>query len=456
MNRELFAAVIEAKKEALTALAQDIWAHPELSLQEYHAAEVYTEFLRAEGFQVETNVGGIATAFTGKYGSGRPVIGLLGEFDALDGLSQQGGAVTPSPVVPGGCGHGCGHHLLGVGALAAAIAVKAYLQERGEGTVVFYGCPGEEGGAAKAFLARDGAFRDLDAALTWHPDDKNEVVSGTCMASLQVEYEFTGTAAHAANCPQRGRSALDAAELMNMGVQFLREHIRPCDMVHYAIWDAGGRSPNVVQARARLLYMVRSDCVKGAQEVLARVDRIAEGAALMTSTGVKRHFIDGTSDTVPNETLETLLYEKLLEAKLPEYTEQELAFAAALRKTFGEETGEPICRAVLPLRHSEDVTPGSTDVGDVSHLTPTVQLHTAVFPLGTPGHSWQAVSAGAETAACKGMLLAANVLAETAAALFESPETLAAAGAEFRRRTAGGYVCPIEPDAVPCIPGEPL
>lgn len=456
MKKDELYAVIEAKKDALYALARDIWEHPELSLQEHHAAEVYTAFLRREGFAVQENVGGIATAFTGTFGSGRPVIGLLGEFDALDGLSQQGGIAEQSPVVPGGCGHGCGHHLLGVGALAAAVAVKAYLAARGEGTVIFFGCPGEEGGAAKAFLARDGVFRGLDAALTWHPDDKNEVVSGSCMASLQAEYEFTGVAAHAANCPEQGRSALDAAELMNMGAQFLREHIRPCDMVHYAIWDAGGRSPNVVQSRARVLYMVRSDCVKGAQAVLARVDDIAKGAALMTSTNVRRHFIDGTSNTAPNETLETLLHANLATAKLPELTDEEIAFAAALRKTFGAETGEPVCRTVLPLQHSEAVTAGSTDVGDVSRLTPTAQIHTATFPLGMPGHSWQATSAGAGSAAYKHMLLAANVLAQTAWDLCESPDLLQKARAEFDRRTAGGYVCPIEPEAVPCIPGEPF
>lgn len=456
MKKEELTSVIQAKRDAFFRLSRDIWEHPELSLQEYHAAEVYKDLLRKEGFTVEENVGGIATAFTGTFGSGRPVIGLLGEFDALDGLSQKGGVPEQSPIVPGGCGHGCGHHLLGVGALAAAVAIKAHLAERGAGTVIFFGCPGEEGGAAKAFLARDGVFRGLDAALTWHPGDRNEVVSGSCMASLQVEYEFTGVAAHAANCPEKGRSALDAAELMNLGAQFLREHIGPSDMVHYSIWDAGGRSPNVVQARARVLYMVRSDSVTGAKAVLARVDDIAKGAALMTSTTVKRRFIDGTADTVPNETLERLLQENFAAASLPGYTADEESFASELRRTFGEATGDPVCRTVLPLRHSETVQPGSTDVGDVSHLTPTAQIHTATFPLGTPEHSWQAVSAGAGSAAEKHMLLAAEVLAKTAWDLLESPDALAQAKAEFARRTAGGYVCPIEPDAIPRIPGEPF
>lgn len=454
MKKEQLFSIIEEKKASLIALARDIWAHPELSLQEFHAAEVYTAFLRSEGFTVETNVGGIQTAFTGTFGSGKPVIGLLGEFDALDGLSQKGGCAEEAPIIPGGCGHGCGHHLLGAGALAAAVAIKAYLAERGEGTVIFFGCPGEEGGAAKAFLARDGVFAKLDAALTWHPEDKNEVVSGSCMASLQAQYAFSGIAAHAANCPEQGRSALDAVSLMNVGAQFLREHIAPHDMVHYSVWDAGGKSPNVVQSHASVLYMVRSDNVKNAKQVLARVDDIAKGAALMTGTTVRRHFIDGTANTVPNETLERLMQQQLESAPQPSYTAEELEFAAKLRKTFGETEGDPIDTAIHPLHHSEAVKAGSTDVGDVSWLTPTVQVHTAVFPLGTPGHSWQAVSAGATGAAEKAMLFAAKVLAATAQALYEDPQALQAAQAEFRSRTSGGYVCPIEPDAVPCIPGD--
>ena len=237
--------------------------------------------------------------------------------------------------VPGGCGHGCGHNLLGAGSFGAALGVKAYLEKTGRsGTVILYGCPGEEGVASKAFMARDGVWKTLDAALSWHPEDVNEVRTGSSNSCIQIQYKFTGIASHAAGAPEKGRSALDAVELMNIGVQFLREHMSDRARIHYAITDAGGLSPNVVQPRASVLYMIRSNHVAEAVELQARVDRIAQGAALMTDTAVESKFIDGLADTVSNHTIERVLYRNFEELGVPSYTEDELAFADALAATY--------------------------------------------------------------------------------------------------------------------------
>ena len=334
MEKSGILAYLNAHQSYFTGLSDWLWAHPELSLREYRSADAYCRALEELGFTVERGIAGVETAFRGSFGSGRPVIGLLGEYDALSGLSQEAGAVQCRPLEKGGAGHGCGHNLLGAGALAAAAAIREYLAQKGEGsgTVIFYGCPGEEGGAGKAFMAREGMFKALDAALTWHPSDVNEVVTGSCLASYQVEYRFHGVAAHAAGSPHLGRSALDAVELMNVGAQFLREHIPPHNGLHYAITDAGGQSPNVVQPSAQVLYMLRSDNVPNILKLAARVDDLAKGAALMTGTTFTRRFIDGTADVLPNAALERLAYANFA-AALPEYTPDELAYAQAISGT---------------------------------------------------------------------------------------------------------------------------
>ncbi len=476
MNERKMTALASIDKDAALyeELADRIWENPELSLKEHKAAALYCRTLRALGFSVTEKLCGIDTAFCGSYGKGRPVIGILGEFDALSGLSQEAGATEYAPLVPGGAGHGCGHNLLGAGSLAAAAAVKAYLEKSGRsGTVIFYGCPGEEGGSGKAFMAREGLWKQLDAALSWHPGDVNQVETGTNNSSIQVLYKFSGKAAHAAADPYNGRSALDAVELMNIGVQFLREHMTDDCRIHYAITDAGGVSPNVVQAKAAVLYMVRANKVADSVALLARVDDIAEGAALMSGTSFERVFIDGTAELLPNHTLEELLYRSMAEIGVPTYTDEELAFAAALKKSFpparglpgigaraddaiAEEVGKlsengakPINDFLMPPFHGTLFTPGSTDVGDVSWLTPTAQLNTAAWPSGIPGHSWQTVACGKSSMAHKAMLYAAKALCSAAIDLFEDKELLEKAREEFARRSAAGYVCPIEEGAVP-------
>ncbi len=472
MDKQKLYDIIEANAPLLTSLSDKIWEYAELSLLEYKSTAAYVQILTEQGFAVEENLCGIPTAFKGSFGSGSPKIGILGEYDALSGLSQVPGLAEKQELVPGGCGQGCGHHLLGVGSLGAVIAIKEAIAS-GElsGTVVFYGCPGEEGCAGKTFMARDGEFVDLDAALTWHPGDTNEVSVGSNAACIQMEYTFTGIAAHAAGDPFNGRSALDAAELMNVGVNFLREHMKPKESVHYSFSDAGGISPNVVQPIAKLVYMVRSDTVRHAKALLKRVENIAKGAALMTDTSVTWRQIDGTSDTLSNQVLEQLLFENLSAAPLPEYTEDEVVFAKQLKATFTEgplpgtmtdsvpalkkfiqektDNGHaPLNDFVIPYHPGSPYSPGSTDVGDVSWLTPTAQFNTVTWPAGSPGHSWQNVSCGKSGIAHKGMLLAAKVLAASCADLMEKPELLKEAKAEFAVTAADGYDCPLSKDVV--------
>ena len=458
--------IIDENAPEIIALSDAIWEYAELSMEEYKSAAYYCELLEKEGFTVERELCGIPTAFSGSFGSGSPRIGILGEFDALSGLSQVAGSTRKQSLVPGGNGHGCGHNLLGAGSFGAALAIKKAIEAGAlQGTVIFYGCPGEEGCAGKTFMARDGMFRDLDAALTWHPGSTNEVTVGSYAACMQVEYSFHGVASHAAGSPDKGRSALDAAELMHVGVQFLREHMPPHSSVHYSITDGGGVSPNVVQAEAKTVFMVRSETVRKAKELLHRVNNIAQGAALMTDTQVTTRQIDGTASTVSNEALEQVMYENMQQVPIPAYTQEELAFAQVLHDTcpaalpgtlsatnrdiraFVEEKTDGGKRAmndfIIPYVPSTMSTPGSTDVGDVSWLTPTAQFTTATWVSGTPGHSWQNVSLGKTGIAYKGMLQAAKILAGAAADLMESPALLEKIRKEFNKNAAEGYDCPI-------------
>ena len=465
-------AYIESRSADFIAISDRIWEFAELSLNEYKSVECYLDFLRKEGFEVREQAANVPTAFVASYGSGSPRIGILAEYDALSSLSQKPGVAEKDPLVPGGHGHGCGHNLLGAGSLAAAVAVKKLIEDgKLSGTVVFYGCPGEEGCAGKTFMARDGEFRDLDAAITWHPGDTNEVTTGSNAACLQYLYSFQGVSAHAAGDPHLGRSALDAAELMNVGVQFLREHMRKCESVHYSFLDVGGPSPNVVQPTASVLYMVRSDNVRNAKELLERVHNIARGACLMTGTTVSIRQVDGTASTLSNTVLEQLIQKNLEAAPLPVYSGEELAFAEAIHGTYTcrdlpgtapkfdwkvkklvkELTGDgkkAVNDFVMPYVPSDYMSAGSTDVGDVSWLTPTAQFNAATWPSNCPGHSWQMVSTGKTSFAHKAMLYAGMVLAGTAVDLMTNPAILSDARAEFAVTSAEGYDCPLEPDLV--------
>lgn len=477
-EKQAYLDYIDAHQEIFTQVSDKVWEFAELSLMEHQSAALYCQVLEKEGFTVQTPVAGIDTAFTATYGQGSPVIGILAEYDALSGLSQEGGATCRKELVPGGSGHGCGHNMLGAGSLAAAFAVKQYLQDAGSGTVIFFGCPGEEGGAAKAFMARDGLWKQLDAALTWHPDDVNQVTSGSCNSCIQTEYKFTGIASHAAGDPELGRSALDGVELMNLGVQFLREHMPDAARIHYAITNAGGNSPNVVQPHAQVLYMVRSELVKDALALQARVDKIAQGAALMTETTLTKRFIDGCSNTVPNKTLEQLLWKNFEQVGVPVHTPEEVEYAKQIVDSYempnpalpgaacqeDEEIAQwvaeqsengtlPLNDFLIPYHFSTRQRMGSTDVGDVSWLVPTAQINVVTFPSKAPGHSWQNVSSGKTSIGHKGLLTAGKVLAAAAIDLYENPSLLQQAKEEFAKRAAAGYTCPVPADAVPTVVG---
>jgi aminobenzoyl-glutamate utilization protein B len=470
---------LDEHAELFADVSDKIWGYAELSLMEYQSCELYVKLLKEEGFTVETPVANIQTGFKATYGSGKPVIGILAEYDALSGLSQIAGATKREELVKNGTGHGCGHNMLGAGAMAAAYGIKKYLEDAGEGhgTVIFFGCPGEEGGAAKAFYARDHVFDGVDIALTWHPGDTNGVRSGSCNSCIQTEYRFTGIASHAAGGPEKGRSALDAVELMNIGVQFLREHMPDKDRIHYAITDAGGNSPNVVQPHARVLYMVRSELAKNVKALQARVDKIAEAAAMMTETKMEKRFIDGCGNTVPNKTLEELMDKNFHLVGAPSYTEEEIAYAQkivdgyefpreglpgrgesfddpAIQKVIAElsDNGQKVLNDfIMPYVYTRQMSPGSTDVGDVSWCVPTAQCGAVGFVSGAPGHSWQNVSSGCTSIGHKGVITAGKVLAATAIDLYENPSIVQAAKDEFESIVVpeGGYVCLVPDDAVP-------
>lgn len=466
---------IDKKQEQLWALSDRIWDCPETAFGEFQSEAALIEFFKSEGFEVKEKAYGVETAFTAQYGSGSPRIGVLGEFDALSGLSQVAGAVEKTAAIPGACGHGCGHNLLGAGAAAAALAVKKYLEDGHEGTVIFYGCPGEEGGSGKAFMAKEGAFCDLDAALTWHPSTFNEVNKDSSLANFQILYEFHGTSAHAAGCPEMGRSALDALELMNIGCNFLREHMMDEARVHYAITDTGGYSPNVVQDKAKAIYLIRAPKVGQAHDLMERVHKIAQGAALMTETRGGHEFIKSCANMVSNRVLEKVLYEAMKEVGVPAYTEEEYQQAAAYTATvpeagegsynkrisdhmipenvkfLKEKRNSRLYDFIVPYEEIHQVSSGggSTDVGDVSWMCPTAQINTATWAPGTPGHSWQVVAQGKSSVAHKGMIYAGKAIALAALKLMEQPELLRQARAEFNEEFEGQKYIPIPKEVKP-------
>ncbi|HYM68046.1 MAG TPA: M20 family metallopeptidase [bacterium] len=456
---------VETKRDTFVALADEIWRLAELRFNEHKSAAAHVAALEEEGFRVTRNVAGIDTAFVAESGSGGPVIGFLGEYDALAGLSQDAGVAEPRTATPGGIGHGCGHNLLGAGAALAAVALRNHLMATGiKATVRFYGCPGEEGGSGKAFMARAGAFDDLDVAFSWHPGSFAAVMSRSSLANIQVYYRFRGRAAHAAGAPHLGRSALDAVELMNIGVNFLREHMPSSARVHYSITDAGGISPNVVQPKAEVLYLIRAPEVAQAQTLFARVRKIAEGAALMTETELEVEVDKACSNIVPNTALERAMYENLKRVGGVAFNAQDVAFAERIRETLtpddvassiemhGTPAAEPhgLYGAPVPLEGPPRLLSGSTDVGDVSWIVPTAQMWGACYAVGTPFHSWQMVAQGASPAAHKGMVHAAKVMAATGLDAIRDPELRARAKAELTERTGGkGYRCPIPDDVVP-------
>lgn len=399
------------------------------------------------------------TAFVATFGNGKPKIGILGEYDALYNLSQKANIDEKQAVVENGNGHGCGHNALGVGALAAVVAVKDYMVKNNlKGTICYFGCPGEEGGSGKTYMVREKVFSDIDAAFTWHPSDVTGVVEGSTLANIQAYVRFYGKSAHAAACPHLGRSALDAVELMNVGINYLREHVIEDARMHYALTNGGGLSPNVVQAFAEELLLVRAPKMSQAKEIYERVKSIAKGAALMTGTKVEIIFDKAASNVIVNDTLNKVMYEKLLELEPIKLIKEEEEFAKKIKNTLGDEekaSGKFIVDSVKEYKFTEKAAPGSTDVGDVSFVVPTAQINTSCWASGTAGHSWQVVSQGKCSYLHKAMLLAGKAMALSALELFENDEIITKAKAELKERLNGEeYVCPIPADVKPHLKVE--
>lgn len=465
--------VIDREAQTLCTVSDAIWETPETAFLEFNSAKTLIDALKEFGFSVTEKLAGIETAFSARYGSGKPVIGILGEFDALSGLSQEAGSAEKKALLPGEPGHGCGHNLLGTGSLAAAVAIREYLKENNcSGTVIYYGCPGEEGGSGKAFMARDGVFDELDCALTWHPWDINAVSNETSLANYQVAYRFKGVSSHAASSPHLGRSALDAVELMNVGVQFLREHMIEKARIHYAITNAGGFSPNVVQPEAEVLYLIRAPKNQQVQALFERVNKIAQGVALMTETSMEYDFIKACSNMVVNSALLDVFQQSFEELVPPTYTDEETTFAKQMIKSFENpanpyeaemeryskedqaflrsQMNKPIFDFIAPPADVEGFLGGSTDVGDVSWVCPTAQILVTTKAALTPAHSWQQVAQGKSSIAHKGMLYAGKVIAATAIKLIEQPALIEKAKVEHKERLGSeSYRCAIPKDVKP-------
>jgi aminobenzoyl-glutamate utilization protein B len=457
---------VDDHSPALTQLSEQIWDAPELLFEEYKAAAAHTAELRRHGFRIAENVAGMPTAVMGEAGEGGPVIAFLGEYDALPGLSQKAGVAEPVPL-PGGSGHGCGHNLLGAGALLAAVATRYYLEANGiKGRIRYYGCPAEEGGAAKGFMVREGIFDDVDIAITWHPGTFTSVIAAQSLANTFVDFTFTGRASHASAAPHLGRSALDAAELMNVGVNYMREHMPTDARIHYAYLDAGGIAANVVQATATLRYVVRAAELQDMWSLLSRVRKIASGAALMTETTVTDKVLSAMSNLVANTPLEEAMHRSLSRVGPPPFDDADRGFADAIRKSLTDadietsfrrvglplESGLALHDGVVPLECEAASLNGSTDVGDVSWVVPTVWARVATWAIGTQAHTWQATAQGKSNQAHKGMVAAAKAMAGVAVEALLDPTLIASAKADLAKRIGReGYVCPIPDDVQPPV-----
>ena len=437
---------IEERGREYEALAKDIWEHPEASFEEERSSALHRERLAAGGFAIR-EFPEMPHSFVAERGKGQPIIAIMGEYDALPGMSQAC-AVEKRPLVQGAPGHACGHNLLGVGALAAASARAAAAEAKGlRGTVRYYGCPAEEA-LGRIPLVKAGRFDDVDAALTWHPADLNTPHRYTTSANLALKFRFRGRASHAAMAPQAGRSALDAVQLMNLGVEFLREHVAKGILFHYVITD-GGLRPNIVPAEAALSLYVRGPRAEDVRAAFKRVLKVAKGAALMTETSFEWEATHGKCDFIPNDTLHEIILQTMKGIPLPKHDASETAFARDLAATIGRtDRAATLAMIGAPLdllrRPFHDALGdfgegfrigGSLDVGDVSYIVPTAQMNAATWPLGVGAHTWQSCSASGSAFAAKGMLWAASVLADAGLELLADPSIVERAKAEHRKKT---------------------
>ncbi|MBD8067379.1 amidohydrolase [Bacillus sp. PS06] len=460
MSKQGLLEWIQRHEFRFTDIARQIWDNPQVAYEETFASNLQMATLKEVGFKITSGVGGVSTAFVAEYGIGTPVIGILGEYDALPGLSQ---SVNPfrDELVEAGPGHGCGHNLLGTAGVEAVIALKEVMDHEGlEGTIRYYGCPAEEVLSGKTFMARAGVFDDLDCALTWHPGTANFPVNMSMQAMVSIKFHFKGTTAHAAGAPHAGRSALDAVELMNIGANYLREHLLDGSRIHYVITN-GGLAPNIVPDQASVWYYLRASTKEEVDDILRRVHKIADGAALMTETEVSHEILAFAYDTLPNDILNNLMFENMKLGGSPIYTEEENSFAQQLvstveptivsqsKKQFGIQIDELLPTGYYHFPGLKGTTmPGSTDVGDVSWIVPIGQVMTTCAPVGVQAHSWQATASYGSSIGYKGMHLAAKTMALSAYDLLKTVDLVDHAKQEFEMNSCGRTYIPGIPDDV--------
>ena len=440
---------IDDSQKTYAEIAQQIWSYAEMGYQEAQSSALLQKTLNDQGFKIEAGVAEIPTAFVASFGSGSPVIAILGEFDALPGLSQQ--AVPYKMSNNGKAGHACGHHLFGTASAAAAIAIKEYMEKEGKsGTIRFYGCPAEEGGSGKVYMTREGLFDDVDIALHWHADNNNSASVRPALANKSAKFRFYGVSAHAAAAPEKGRSSLDAVEAMNNMVNMMREHVTESTRIHYVI-TRGGEAPNVVPNFAEVYYYARHKTRDEVTRVFDRIVNAAKGAALGTGTTMEYEMIGGTHELLFNDILQPMVHKNLQTIGGYSYTEEERAFAEKISESLGQTLDTTYVEGVMP--YSENAkSGGSTDVGDVSFAVPTAGLRAATWVPGTPAHSWQAVAAGGTSIGEKGMIVAAKTIALTGMQLIDSPKVIKAAQENFiQKRGADFKYTPMLGDRKPAL-----
>ena len=457
---------IENNKQLIVEMSDKIWDFAELGLIEFKSSALLADELEKHGFRVERGIAGMPTAFVATWGEGKPVIGIMGEYDALPGLSQKR-VPWKETLEKGKPGHGCGHNVHGTSGMAAAIAVKKAMENYGtKGTIKFFGCPAEENFSGKVFMVREGYFNDVDAVISHHPDTMNDVSLMSCLAVNSVKFHFYGKASHAGGSPEQGRSALDAVELMNIGVNYLREHVIQDARIHYVI-EKGGDQPNIVPPYARSWYYVRAPERDQMEFIYHWILEIAKGAATMTRTEVKTEFFEGSYNVIPNRTISELIVKNMRKIGLPKYNDEDLKFTEEIAETIGPEMKiaqlkkskrphwerlvDKLIDDEIPDPWGEgEVSHGSTDVADVSWQAPTVEFGTATWVLGTPAHSWQAVAQNGVGIGHKSLIFAAKVMATTAIDLFTNEDALSKAKEEHKQRIANKkYRSPIPPDHKP-------
>ena len=457
---------ISDNESRIIEISDRIWEFAELGLQEFKSSSLLAEELRKAGFKIEMGVAGMPTAFVATYGSGRPVIGVMGEYDALPGLSQKP-LPTKEPLTEGAPGHGCGHNIHGTSGMAGAIGAKMAMEANGiRGTLKFFGTPAEESASGKVFMVRGGVFDDVEAVLSHHPSSMNTAGLSSSLANNSVKFHFYGVSSHAAGSPEQGRSAMDAVELMNVGVNFLREHMVQEARIHYVV-EAGGDQPNVVPAYARSWYLIRAPERDQVDLIYNQVLEIARGAAIMTGTTHKVEFIKGVYNELPNRVLSELVVSNMREIGAPKYTEEEQHFAKEIAKTITPEMKRASLRkskrpgweklmdtdldqSIPDAWNEGEVSPGSTDVSDVSWKAPTMEFGTATFVLGTPGHSWQNTAQSGMGIGHKSLIFAAKTISASVVDLLTKPELLRKVTDEFERKLAVRvYKSPLPPEVKP-------